>query len=335
MNILITGSNGFVGSRLMWELDRLGHQVQGIDLSAHCDANPHPKTILGDIRSLPDLKSASGAFELENNAEIDLIIHCAAAKHDFGIKRGEYFSHNKYGTKTLLEFASQKGIRRLIYLSTVSVFGHPIGAADEDAPYAPDHPYGESKLAGELLCVDWIKKDPLRELIVLRPTVIFGPHNYANMYKLLDTMHRRPWVMVGKGDHVKSVVSLDSVTGMVIFALGLLQPGFQHFNCVDEPYLTLRELMRLIASQPGFRMPRVNIPIQMAVGIGRIFDLPAKMLGIDFPINSDRMRKFATETNFQAAKIRSAGYVQTTSIASSIAEMCAWYLKNHSQGDKN
>jgi nucleoside-diphosphate-sugar epimerase len=73
----------------------------------------------------------------------------------------------------------------------------------------------------------------------------------------------------------------------------------------------------------------------MAVGIGRIFDLPAKMLGIDFPINSDRMRKFATETNFQAAKIRSAGYVQTTSIASSIAEMCAWYLKNHSQGDKN
>lgn len=328
MNILITGSNGFVGSRLMWDLDRQGHQVTGIDISSHCDATPHPKTMLGDIRNPGDLRSVKGAFELENNADIELIIHCAAAKHDFGIKRGDYFSHNKYGTKALLEFAAHSGIGKIVYLSTVSVFGHPAGPADEDAPYAPDHPYGESKLAGELLCIDWQKQDPARELIVLRPTVIFGPHNFANMYKLLDTMHRRPWVMVGQGTHVKSVVSLDTIIGMTLFSLGLLKPGYQHFNCVDEPYITLHELMRLIASQPGFRMPRLRIPIGLAVGIGRIFDLPAKLLGIDLPVNSDRMKKFATATDFRAARIRAAGFVQTVSIGESVAQMCAWYIDN-------
>ncbi len=331
MNILITGSNGFVGSRLMWELDRMGHQVGGIDISAHCDATPHPRTMLGDIRIKDDLKSVKGAFELENNVDIELIIHCAAAKHDFGIKRGDYFSNNKYGTKTLLEFASESDIGKIIYLSTVSVFGHPEGPADEDATYAPDHPYGESKLAGELLCKEWQTKDPLRELIVLRPTVVFGPHNFANVYKLLDTMHRRPLAMVGKGNHVKSVVSLNTLTDMITFSLGLLKPGYEHFNCVDEPYITLHELMRLIASQPGFRMPRVQIPVPLAVGIGKIFDIPAQLLAIDLPINSDRMKKFATETNFRSEKIRGLGFVQANSIEASVADMCSWYLEHQSK----
>ncbi|MCB5224224.1 MAG: NAD-dependent epimerase/dehydratase family protein [Candidatus Cloacimonadaceae bacterium] len=328
MNILVTGSNGFVGSRLMWDFDHAGYHVAGIDISPNCNSEPHPKTLIGDIRDAKDLKSVNGAFELENNSEIDLIIHCAAAKHDFGIKRGEYFDHNKYGTRTLLDFAEKTGINKLIYLSTVAVFGHPEGPADENAPYAADHPYGESKLAGEELCIRWQEKDPARQLIVLRPTVIYGPNNFANMYKLMDTMHRRPIAMVGQGNHKKSVVSLDTMADMIMFSLSLLEPGFQHFNCVDEPYLSLHELMELIASQPGFRMPHLRIPASVAVGIGKVFDIPASLLGLDLPVNSDRMRKFSTATDFRAPKIREAGFVQKKSIADSIAEMCAWYLEH-------
>jgi len=329
MNIFITGSNGFVGSRMMWNLDQAGHNVVGIDISPDCNTQAHPKTLIGDIRKIRDLESVRGSFELENNAELGLILHSAAAKHDFGIKRGEYFDHNKYGTRTLLEFAEKNKIKKIIYLSTVSVFGHPKGPADETAPYAPDNPYGQSKLAGEELCIRWQEKDPERELVVLRPTVIYGPHNFANMYKLMDTMHRRPIAMVGKGDHVKSVVSLDTIADMITFSLDLLKPGFQHFNCVDEPYLSLRELMELIASQPGFKMPRLKIPQPVAVGIGRIFDIPGALLGLDLPVNSDRMRKLSTATDFRASKIREAGFVQKKSIAESIAEMCTWYLEHH------
>ena len=59
MNILITGSNGFVGSNLMWELEKDGHTVIGIDISEHCEGKKHPETMLGDIRSLKDLNNAS------------------------------------------------------------------------------------------------------------------------------------------------------------------------------------------------------------------------------------------------------------------------------------
>jgi len=329
MNILITGSNGFVGSRLMWELEKDGHKVIGIDISNHCDDQPHPLTFRGDIRKIADLDSVNGSFLIKYNAEIDLIIHCAAAKHDFGVKRQDYCSHNKYGTKTLLRFASQRGIRKLINISSVAVFGHPLGVADENSPYATDHPYGESKLAGELISINWQNQDPTRELIVLRPAVIYGPHNYANVYKLIDMMHRRPWLTIGNGDHIKAIVSRQTVIDMIRFAMTRLKPGYEHYNCVDEPYITLKQLMETIALNPAFRIPRIKLPLAYALAIGYVFDIPAKLLGIDLPVNSDRMRKLATPTHFTAEKIRRDGFIQKYSIEASVAEMCNWYISNN------
>jgi nucleoside-diphosphate-sugar epimerase len=57
MNILITGSNGFVGSKLMWSLEADGHTVIGLDISSHCDAQTHPETMIGDIRVIKDCKA--------------------------------------------------------------------------------------------------------------------------------------------------------------------------------------------------------------------------------------------------------------------------------------
>lgn len=326
MNILITGSNGFVGSRLMWELEADGHKVVGIDISDHCDAKPHPETYLGDIRIAADLKKVAGKFELKQQGELDLVIHCAASKHDFGISRGEYFSHNKYGTKSLLAFMEEKDLQQLIYLSTVSVFGHPEGKSDEDTPYNPDHPYGESKLAGELLCKEWQAKNSRRALTVLRPTVIYGPHNFANVYNLINMLYKRPYLTIGDGSHVKSIVSLSTVIDMIRFALKSLKSGYEHYNCIDEPYITLHELMLIISQTPGFSLPKVQIPLKLAIGIGKIFDIPSRLLGIDLPVNSDRMKKFGTATYFTAEKIRQAGFVQKQSIETSVAEMCQWYL---------
>lgn len=326
MNIMITGSNGFVGSKLMYTLEELGHKVIGIDISDACPIARHANTLLGDIRKPEDLHRIGLAFVDKYAESIELVIHCAAAKHDFGIDRGEYFSHNKYGTRTLLDYVRLQNIQKLIYISTVSVFGHPENEADESEPYAPDHPYGESKLAGELLSIDWQKEDPQRELLVLRPTVIYGPKSYTNVYKLIDMLHSRPWITIGKGNHIKSIVALDNVIDMIVFGLGILKPGMQDFNAVDEPYITLHELMELIASNSGFSMPRFTIPAAAAIAIGKVFDIPAKLLSIDLPVNSDRMRKLSTATHFKAEKIRSMGYIQRRNTQECVAETCAWYM---------
>jgi len=326
MNVLITGSNGFVGSALMCRLQNEGHKVIGIDISAHCDDKAHPETLLGDIRNPNDLQQVHRNFLNKHSELIDLVIHCAASKDDFGVSEEEYYSHNELGTKVLIEFIEKEHIKKLIYFSSVSVYGHPPSEADEENSFNPDNPYGASKLAGEMHCTNWHKRDSQNELIVLRPVSIFGPENYANMYKMIDMMHRRPLFMIGDGNYYKTIISRDSIIDITLFSLKIMKTGAQYYNCSDKPYTTVIELMRIISRNPAFKIPKFQIPVWFAVFIGKLFDIPANLFNIDLLIISHRMEKLAAPTFFISERIRIAGYVQTHSLEDELKAITDWYL---------
>jgi nucleoside-diphosphate-sugar epimerase len=319
MNLFITGSNGFVGSRLMYFLEEKGHQVRGIDNNTQCNIQPHPNTVIGDIRNIEDLRKF-------NDKNFDLIIHCAASKHDFGISKESYFSNNEYGTKMLMNYATERNINKVIYYSTVSVYGHQSEPCDEEAELLSNTVYGDSKLSGEKVICKWQNENTSREVIVLRPSVIYGPHNFANMYNLINQMHKFPWFMIGTGNYIKSMVALENMVDIINFILNHMKPGVQNFNCIDKPYLSVRELMELIALNKGFKMPKFIIPLQVAVCIGKIFDIIGKILQKDLPVNSDRMKKIGTSTDYRAEKIRELGYIQKYTIKDEIKRTCKWYI---------
>jgi GlcNAc-P-P-Und epimerase len=321
MNILITGSNGYVGSHLMYFLEEKGFQVLGIDNSTLCNIQAHSQTLIGDIRNKEDLQKFV-------NKNIDIIIHCAADKHDYGISAESYFSNNEYGTEVLAEFASENEINKIIYYSTVSVYGHQSKSCDESAEYLSNTVYGDSKFAGEKVLWKWQGKGTQRSLITLRPSVIYGKYNYANMYNLINQMHKFPWFMVSDGSHIKSMVALKNMIDITYFMLDKFNPGIQNYNCIDKPYLTVKQLMQIIAQNKGFSMPKVYIPLNIAISIGKAFDLLGKVLHKDLPINSDRMSKFGTPTDYLAEKIRDFGYVQNYSIEDIFKETCEWYLED-------
>ena len=326
MNILVTGSNGFVGSRLMYELENKKHSVVGIDISDKCDSKKHPMTIIGDIRIESDIIRAVIRHKELTNSDVEVIIHCAAAKHDFGISETEYYSHNETGTKIITQFAEKYGIKKILYFSTVSVYGHPPIRANEDEEYNPDNPYGASKLAGELICKEWQQKDVNNELVVLRPTVIYGPYNYANMYKLIDMMHRHPYITIGNGNHIKSIVSLDNLVNITLFCLDKMRKGMIDYNCVDKPYMKLRELMELIAKNREFRIPLIRVPLSTALLLGKLFDVFAIVLKKDIPVNSDRLKKLSTATDFSSDKLTAEGYIQEYSTENCLNSFLSWYL---------
>ncbi len=322
MNILITGSTGFVGSRLMFYLEEKGHTVWGIDNSKHCLRDIHQNNRFGDIRNRED-------FNQFDDQKFDMIIHCAASKHDFGISTDEYYSNNEYGTDVVMQYAQEKNIKKIIYYSTVSCYGHEAVPCDESGPLLPDNEYGASKLAGEKIIEKFVAAEPELEVFFLRPSIIYGPNNFANMYNLIAMQHRRFWVTIGDGSHIKSMVSLENLIDMTYWCFDRLKPGIQIYNTLDKPYITVKKLMSIIASHKGFSMPSIVVPLSLAVGIGKVFDLLAKVLKRDIPINSDRMRKFATSTEYYSDKIREDGYVQNHSIEDEMAETINWYVKNH------
>jgi len=320
MNILITGSNGFVGSRLMYYLESEGYQVHGIDKSPECIIKPHPQTVIGDIRNQED-------YHVFDNLEFDLIIHAAAEKHDFGISSKKYFSNNEYGTKILMQFANSRNINKVIYYSTVSVYGHQDKPCDETSELRSNTVYGDSKLAGERVIEKWWAMDKTRSAIFLRPSVIYGPHNFANMYNLINQLYKMPWVTIGDGENIKSMVSLENIIAQTEFVMNRIAHGIQIYNCIDKPYLKVKEIIDIICSHKHFYKPVFHIPSGLAVFIGRIFDFVGKILHKDLPVNSDRMIKFVTSTDYRAEKIRSQGYIQKHTIREELDRTIRWYLK--------
>jgi nucleoside-diphosphate-sugar epimerase len=320
MKILIIGNTGFVGSFLVERLNAEGHSLVGLDVKPAEGQKQHLcKTYIGDLLSPQDVRKVA--------KDVDTIISLAAKHHDFGVTRTEFFNVNKKGTEILLSCASELGIKKIIFYSTVAVYGTQPTPTDETTTPAPDSDYGESKLAAENLFPDWIRADEHRSVIIIRPTVVYGPRNYANVYNLIDKIYRKRFLFVGNGNNVKSIAYVENLVDANVFLIDKLKPGIQVFNYSDEPQMTISQIVQIITNCFSYHKPRVRIPLAIATTLGSALDLTAKVSGRNLPITAARMRKFATPTHHKSDRIRHMGFKQRISIEEGFSRMINWYLQ--------
>jgi nucleoside-diphosphate-sugar epimerase len=275
--------------------------------------------VLGDILNPADIMKAA--------AGVDAIINLAAKHHDFGVSRDEFFSVNEQGTKNILECAGSLKINNFIFYSTVAVYGTVSAASTEETLPQPINNYGASKLAAEAVVRQWGKEDPSRQITIFRPTVVFGPENYANMYNLIDKVFKKRFIFVGNGENIKSVAYVENLTAATIFALERLKPGVRTFNYSDYPQLTSAQIVAAITKSLDCKIPGFKIPLKPALICASIFDVLGKITGYNFPITAQRIKKFNTPTQHNSDKIRAEGFCPPVAIEEGIRRMAQWYLQ--------
>lgn len=315
---LVTGHAGFIGRFLVQKLVLRGHRVRGIDISPCPRTGPFQEHVIGNIL---DETSVRGALE-----NVDCIIHLAAEHKDFGVTESQYFLVNKKGTENLLRLASERQIKKFMLFSSVAVYGNQQATTEDTSPY-PTTPYGSSKLEGENALKAWVAEQSSREAVIIRPSVVFGPRNNANIFRLIKQVCDRKFVWVGSGEPIKSIAYVENLVDAALFLLGRMKPGLEIFNYADTPHMKTKELVELIATKAGVSLPRVHVPLPVALSIAQVFDGLGVVLNHDFPLTSARIRKFATPTYHTAEKIRAVGFVPRYSIEEGIAENVKWYLE--------
>ena len=319
MNIFTIGSEGFIGGFLVKALLDKGHAVTGMDLRKERGEGPEYKYIQGDLMDREDLSSAMEGVEL--------VVNLAAKHHDFGVSREEFFEINERGTRNLLQVMSQKGVTKLVFFSTVAVYGEVEECSSEETRLNPVNDYGESKLAAERLIEQWAAEDRAREALIIRPAVVFGPDNFANMYKLIDTIYKRRYVPVGRGDNIKSVAYVENLVDMTLFVLERMQAGVEVYNYSDYDHLASREIVDIVHHFLGRRPPRFRMPLRPVLAVTGLIDIAAKVTGINFPITANRIKKLNMTTCHGSDKVRSLGFRQRYSIEEGLRAMVEWYLK--------
>ncbi len=320
MNVLVTGGSGFLGRYFHRALLDAGHSLTILDLVAPTWDPEAARVVLGDVRDPAAVREALRGAQA--------ILHLAAAHHDFGIATDTYFSVNEEGARVLCAVAEEQDVRSICFFSTVAVYGSTPEPRHEDADTHPVSPYGQSKLAAEQVFRAWAESRVGRRCLVIRPTVVFGPRNFANMYSLVRQVDSGFFFRVAGGENIKSLSYVENVVPAALFLWNRPAAApFEVYNYVDKPDLETRSLLARIYQSLGRRMPGWSIPEPIAVGAAWPFDLAARVTGRNLAISSARIRKMCTQTRFEADKVQQAGFQPPVPLLEGIERTVGWYLR--------
>ena len=289
--IKIIGGAGFVGSRLKTILS--GYSVLDKVLTDEKDYLDitKPQTIKGNID------------------QPDSIILLAAEHRDDVSPITKYYDTNVQGTQNVLDEMDRVGCKKLIFTSSVAVYGLNKVNPDEKHPVDPFNHYGKSKWEAERVIKAWYDRDPNgKSVTIIRPTVIFGEKNRGNVYNLLKQIASGKFLMIGKGQNRKSMAYVGNVVAFIKHRLELAEEGYHVFNYIDKPDLTMTSLLGVIEKSLNKKIPSVRIPIWLGYLGGFGFDVLAFVTRKKLAISSVRVKKFVATTQFDATKVHSSGF---------------------------
>ncbi len=321
MKILVTGGSGFIGTNLVSDLLKQGHHVLIYD-KQRSEAYPD----LCRVADVRDKETLSGAMQ-----GMDVVYHLAAEHRDDVSPASLYYEVNVNGAQNLVYAMEKNGVNRLIFTSTVALYGLNSGEPNEDSPIKPFNDYGKSKYQAEIVFNKWFEEDHKRCLIIVRPTVIFGERNRGNVFNLLNQIASGKFMMVGDGQNKKS---MGYVLNLTQFMTKLLEghSGKHVYNYSDKPDLNMKELVKITRETLGIRRTnKVKIPYVIGIMGGYTFDGLAKLTGRTYPISSIRIKKFCANTKISAEKVKKIGFAPPYSLGEGLKRMILSEFKKQSE----
>ncbi len=300
MNITLIGGSGFVGTRL---LGLLGEQPEKYTLRNIDKRQSH---FFPHVTQLADVRDAEALRE--KIAGSDVVVLLAAEHRDDVSPVSLYYDVNVGGMKNVLEAMLATGVRRLVFTSSVAVYGLNKENPDETHPADPFNHYGKSKWQAEEVLQQWHAEHPDFNIGILRPTVIFGERNRGNVFNLLRQISSGRFLMIGGGRNRKSMAYVGNIVSFIRFLIDEKTEGYNVYNYVDKPDFTMNELVFHVSEVLGKHIPTTHVPYWLGMLGGKCFDLLAAITRKKLTISSVRVKKFCATTKFDARKAHASGF---------------------------
>ena len=305
--ITVIGGSGFVGTNLCRQLALKQQDFEIIDLKM---SKQFPeKCKIADVR---DIKT------LRNTITGDVVVNLAAVHRDDVRDKSEYQRTNVDGAQNVALLCEEKGIDKIVFTSTVAVYGFAKPGTDENGAINPFNEYGRTKFAAEEKLRHWHAQGD-NSLIIVRPTVIFGEGNRGNVFNLLNQIASGKFLMVGKGENKKSMAYIGNIVAFLETCVAT-QQTYGVYNYVDTPDLTMNELVSQVrAKLKSKEAVGPRLPYWLGVVVGYMADFVAKISGKNLPVSSIRVKKFTSSTEFKSEKASLDNFQAPFSLSDGVA----------------
>lgn len=232
----------------------------------------------------------------------DVVINLAAEHKDNVTPPSLYDLVNVEGARHVCNYCRTKNINKIVFTSSVAVYGFAPPGADETAALKPFNDYGRTKMEAEGIYRAWLAEDSEnRSLVIVRPTVIFGEQNRGNVYNLFHQIATRRFIMFGSGTNRKSMAYIQNIAEFLEFSTQCGQ-GEHIYNYVDKPDLDMNTLVsRCRTVLFGKNNVGLRLPGLLGAMIGLGFDALSTITGKKRSVSSIRVKKFMATTSFETS----------------------------------
>ncbi|MGF1675295.1 MAG: NAD-dependent epimerase/dehydratase family protein [Rivularia sp. (in: cyanobacteria)] len=282
MKALVTGANGFTGSHLVKALQQRGNSVVGLVRNSSNLIrlkDTEIQLVTGDITDRNALRQAM--------KDVDTVFHTAAFVELGLVDAAQMERVNVDGTQAVLEIAKEMEISKMVYCSTIGIYGDTKGKViNETFERIQENfssAYDSTKYEAQQL-VDKYAATGLPVVSVM-PSGILGaddPH-FGPVFKLFLQDKLKFWV---GGDRITGVVHVDDLVNAMILAAEKGERGEHYIISAGE--VPSREMFEIISKQTGISTP-AEVPQPIVRVIGNILDPIGKILSWNPPIGKERI----------------------------------------------
>lgn len=280
--ILVTGATGFLGYHLVLALARCGARVVALVRDTgrvSTELQRCAEIVCGDLRDPATLEAAM--------RDVGVVYHCAAVTNN-NIRWQTHQDVNIVGAESVFNAAVKAGVQRVIHASSVIVYGltrSPHNDLISETTPLPAHPdrwahYMRSKLAAEKLALDYLREAKL-PITVLRLGILYGPGGRPPGRGLVQLGLLRLTIGTERNRMPLTYVG-NAVDCMLLAAITPAAIG-QVYNVVDEPQVTMRDVVDHSKKITGERSIRMPIPPFLLAGVARLLESRSGFSGSETP----------------------------------------------------
>ena len=256
--ILVTGATGFVGQ----ELTKLKQEFRCVVRLGE----PHTFKDTYTVPGIDLFTEWSDCF-----TEVDTLIHLAGLAHNKLFSVDDYNSVNTNGTLRLALKAAETGVKRFVFVSSIGVNG--VSTTDKlFTPHSeeePHNPYAQSKYDAEL-GLKKIAKETGLEVVIVRPTLVYGPNAPGNFGMLTRLVSKLPIFPFGLANNRRDFIAVQNLADLLVTCATHPDAAGHTFLASDGETVSIQEFTNAIAEGLGKKVIQLPIPVTLMRFIGKL-----------------------------------------------------------------
>jgi len=280
MKAFVTGGTGFIGERLVQRLRERGDDVVALVRSREKGEKLEQmgaSLVFGDLSSSDAIRSGVEGC--------DSAFHVAAV-YKVGIPEKEHeamYDANVRGTERVIDAAFQAGVGRIVYVSTVNVFGNTNGEIVDEGYERPGNDfvsyYDETKYLSHQVAKDRVAKGA--PVVIVQPGGVYGPGDHSEVGNVIDQTRSGKLMALPFAGLGLNLVYVDDVAAGILLAHDKGEVGQSYV--LGGEIATMRDLVQKTADIAGRKPPKREMPTGLIKAVAPAGPLVGKLMG--FPPN--------------------------------------------------